>query len=112
MISWYLFSSSRFSTSMFFLLGRVPHALLCRVFSCILIMVVLSKHGDRESCHDTSVVTFQVGHVVGFGVFIVSQVSSLGYCVVMLFFVSFWRYEGRLFLRCLSVHRVEYCVFL
>ena len=47
------------------------------ISSSILLMVVLSKYGDRESCHDTSVVTYHVDHVVGFGVFIVSQVSSL-----------------------------------
>ena len=49
------------------------------VFSpCVLVMVVLSKHGDRENSHDTSVTTSTVDHVVGFGVFVVSQVSSLG----------------------------------
>ena len=42
-----------------------------------LVMATLSKHGDRESCHDTSVVTSHVDHVVGFGIFIVSQLSSL-----------------------------------
>ena len=56
-------TSSGFLTS-FFLLGRVPHTQSCRVFSCIL-MVVLSRHGDRESSHDTPVVTSHVDHVVG-----------------------------------------------
>ena len=32
MISWYLFSSSGFPTSMFFLFGLVPHTQSCRVF--------------------------------------------------------------------------------
>ena len=79
MISWYLFSSSSFSTSMFFLFGS---HLSCFIMSCFplvfLQMVILSKRGDRESRHDTSVVTSHVDHVVGFGVFVVSQVSSLG----------------------------------
>ena len=43
-----------------------------------LVMLILSRHGDREGNHDTSVVTYHVDHVVGFGVFVVSQVSSLG----------------------------------
>ena len=80
-------------------------------FSCIIVMV-LSKHGDRESSHDTSVVTSHVDHVVGFGVFMVFQVSSLGQYVVNLFFVSFWRNESHLFLMCFPVHRVECCVIL
>ena len=46
-------------------------------FYC-LVMASLSRRGDRECCHDTSVVTSHVDHVVGFGVFVVSQVSSLG----------------------------------
>ena len=71
-----------------FLLGRVPHAQSCRVFLCILILYVLSRHGDRENSHDTSVATSHVDHVVGLGVFIVSQVSSLDQYVVNLF--SFW----------------------
>ena len=58
--------------------------------------------GDRESCHDTSVVASHVDHVVGLGIFDVSQASSLGQYVVNLFFIAFWRNEGRLFLRCLS----------
>ena len=43
-----------------------------------LVMAILSRRGDRESRHDTSVVASHVDHVVGFGVFVVSQVSSLG----------------------------------
>ena len=83
------------------------------VFSpCVLVMVVLSKHGDRESSHDTSVITSNVDHVVGFGVFVVSQVSSLGWYVVDLFLITFRRYDGRLFLRCFSEHRVESGVIL
>ena len=40
-------------------------------------MGTLSKSGDRENCYDTSVVTSQVDHVVGFGIFTVSELSSL-----------------------------------
>ena len=75
-------------------------------------MATLLRLGDRESCHDTPVVTSHVDHVVGLGIFGVSQVSSLGQYVVNLFFFSVWRNEGRLFLRCFSVHRVECCVTL
>ena len=75
-------------------------------------MNVLLKHGDRENSHNTSVVTSHVDHVDGLGIFSVSQISSLGQNVVNLFFLSFWRNEGRLFLRCLPVHRVECCVAL
>ena len=53
-------------------------------------MATLSKRGDRESCHDTSVVTSNVDHVVDFGVFVVSQVSSLGQNVVDLVLVTFF----------------------
>ena len=81
-------------------------------FPCILVVGVLSKHGDREISHDTSAVTSHVDHVVGLGIFIVSRVSSLGQYVVKLFFFSFCRNEGRLFLRCFPVHRVECCVTL
>ena len=77
-----------------------------------LVMATLSKRGDRENCHDTSVVTSHVDHVVGFGVFVVSQVSSLGFYVVDVFLITFWRNESRLFLWCFSVHRVECCVSL
>ena len=52
-------------------------------------MDVLSRHGDRESSHDTSVVTSHVDHVVGLGIFSVSRVSSLGQYVVNLFFFPF-----------------------
>ena len=108
MISCY-FSTSRlqfFCLVTFLLLNHVVF------FSCIVTMVVLSRHGDRVSSHDTSVVTSHVDHVVGLGVFTVSQVPSLGQYVVNLIFVSFWRNEGRLFLRCFPVHRVECCVTL
>ena len=111
MISWYFFELRLFDFNVF-LLGRVPHTQSCRVFSCVLVVDVVSKHDDRESSHDTSVVTSHVDHVVGLGVFIVSQVSSLGQYVVNLFFFSYWRSEGRLFLKCLSVHRVEGGVIL
>ena len=62
---------------------------------------------DHESSHDTSVVASHVDHVVGLGVFYVSQISSLGQKVVNLFFFSFWRNEGRLFLGSLPEHRIE-----
>ena len=79
MITWYLFSSSGFSTLMFFSCLVASLMLYHVVFSfSILVMVILSKHGDRESRHDTSVVTSHVDHVVGFGVIVVSQLSSLG----------------------------------
>ena len=50
-------------------------------------MDVLPKHGVHESSHDTSVVTSHVDHVVGLGIFSVSQVSSLGQNVINLFFL-------------------------
>ena len=40
---------------------------------------------DYECCHDTSVVTAHVDHVVGFSIFTVFQVSSLDQDVVDLF---------------------------
>ena len=49
---------------------------------------VISRDGDHERCHDTSVDTSHVDHVVGLGIFSVSQVSSLGQYVVNLFFFS------------------------
>ena len=70
-------------------------------------MGVLPGRIDQESSHDTSMVTSHVDHVVGLGVFNVSQISSLGQNVVNLFFFPFWRDEGRLFLRSLPDHRVE-----
>ena len=51
-------------------------------------------------------------HVVTFGIFDVSQVSSFCEFSVDLFFDAFWRYEGRLFLRCLPEHRIEDGVIL
>ena len=74
------------------------------LFLLILDMDVLPRHGDHESSHDTSVVTPHVDHV--------SQLSSLGQNVVNLLFFSFWRYERRLFLTCLSEHRFEGGVIL
>ena len=67
---------------MFCMLNRV-------LFTCILDMNVLLKHGDRESSHDTSVVTSHVDHVVGLGIFSVSQISSLGQKAVNLFCFPF-----------------------
>ena len=57
------------------------------------------------------VTTFHVDHVVGFGVFVVSQVSSLGQYVVDLLLVTFWRYEGRLFLMCFFLYNVLGAVY-
>ena len=78
MISWFFFRAQASQLRCFFCL--VAFLMLNHVVfsSSILKMVVLSRHGDRESCHDTSVVTSHVDHVVGLGVFIVSQLSSLG----------------------------------
>ena len=70
-------------------------------------MDVLPKHGDHESSHDTSVVNSQVDHVVGLGIFSVSQISSLGQNVVNVFFFSFWGNESRPFMRCPPEHRIE-----
>ena len=80
------------------------------LFSCILDMAVLSRQGDHESSHDTSVVTSHVDHVVALVVFSVSQISSLGQSVVNFSFL--WRNEGRLCLMCFPVNRVECCVTL
>ena len=77
MISWYLFSSSGFSTSMFLSVWSLLPYHVVFPFK-ILVMVILSRRGDRERRHDTSLVTSHVDHVVGFGVLVVSQVSSLG----------------------------------
>ena len=78
MISWYFFGLRLLNFNFFF--GLVAFLMLNRVVfsSNTLTMVVLSRHVDRERCHDTSVVTSHVDHVVGLGVFSVSQVSSLG----------------------------------
>ena len=63
------------------------------------VMGVLLGRVDQESSHDTSMVTSHVDHVVGLSVLHIPQVSSLGQDVINLFFFSFWRDEGRLFLR-------------
>ena len=70
-------------------------------------MGVLPRRVDQESSHDTSVVATHVDHVVGLSVLHISQESSLGQNEVNLFFFSFWRNEGRLFMRRLPEHRVE-----
>ena len=100
------FLSSSFTASIIFCL--VTFLILNHVvFSpCILVMDVLSKHGDRESSHDTSVVTSHVDHVVGLGIFSVFSVSSLGYDVANLLLITFWRSVCRLFPKYRSVHRV------
>ena len=48
-----------------------------------------------------------MNHMIKFGIFTVSQKSSLGQNVVNLFFFSLWRNVSHLFLRCFPVHRVE-----
>ena len=74
-ISWYLFSSSGISIPMFF---SLVYSLFfsCRVFLSYFMIRILPKQRDCESCHDTSVVTSHVDHVIGFGVLDVFQVSS------------------------------------
>ena len=67
---------------------------------------------ENERCHDTSVVTAHVDHVVGFGILVVFQVSSLDNDVVDLFLISFRRSVSRLFPKSLSVPRVECCKIL
>ena len=66
MTSWYLFFELRLLNSNVFLSLIHPFILCC---------IELSFH---ECCHYTSVVTAHVDHVVGFSIFIVFQVSSLG----------------------------------
>ena len=88
MISWYLFSELRLPDFNFFFCLVSFLILNHVVFSPrILVMDVLSRHGDRESSHDTSVATSHVDHVVGLGIFSVSQVPSIGQYVVNLFFL-------------------------
>ena len=106
MVSWYLFSSINFSFDPF-----------CRVLlyrDCLFhfTTAILLRCSDHECCHDTSVVTAHVDHVVGFGIFVVFMVSSLDYDVVDLFLISFWGSVGRLFPKIFSVHRVECCEIL
>ena len=75
-------------------------------------MVILLRCSDHECCHDTSVVTAHVDHVVCFGIFVVFQVSSLDYDVVDLLLISFCGSVDRVFPRIFSVHRVECCNIL
>ena len=75
-------------------------------------MAVLLRSSGHECCHDISVVTAHVDHAVGFGIFVVFQVSSLGYDVINLFLGPLRRSVGRLFHKILSVHRVECCKIL
>ena len=74
MISWYLFRAQASQLRCFSCL--VASLMLYHVvFSfSILVMVILSRHGDRESRHDTSVWIMSLASAS----FIVSQVSSLG----------------------------------
>ena len=84
-------------------------AYLFRVCLFYCTAAILLRSSDRKCCHNTSVVTAHVDHVVGFGIFVVFQVSSLGYDVVDLLLISFRISAGRLFPMILSVHRVECC---
>ena len=70
------FSSSSFSTRMFFV-SLIPPFVSSFPFFC-LATPTLFRRSDHESCHYTSVVTAHVDHVVGFSIFVVFQVSSLG----------------------------------
>ena len=88
-ISWHLFSSSGISILIFFSAWSRSSYSIVSCFFLFLDMDVLPRHGDHESSHDTSVVTSHVDHVVGLGIFSVSQISSLGQNVVNLFFSSF-----------------------
>ena len=104
-ISWYLSSSSDISILVcFFLVFNIPNRLMFFVFPPG--MSVLFWRADQESSHDTSMVTIHVDHVIGLSVLHISQVCSLGQNVVNFFFFSFWRNEGRLFMRRLP-ERVE-----
>ena len=106
------FSSSDSSFTVF--VGLVP----CVLFCCLELVcfcrtgAILLWSGDHECCHDTSVVAAHVDHIVGFGVFVVFQVSSLDYDVVDLLLISNKRFVSRLFPRSLPVHRVECCEML
>ena len=72
--------------------------LCCIEFSFFcLAMATFFRRSDPERCHNTSAVTAHVDHVVGFGIFVVFQVSSPGKMPVSLLLVSFWRSVGRLF---------------
>ena len=74
MISWYSFELKLLNYNVFSACSR-----------SLMLNHVVCKHGDRGSGHDTSVITFHVEHVAGLGVFLVSQVSSLGLYVLNLF---------------------------
>ena len=75
-------------------------------------MAVPFRSSDHECRHDTSVVAAHLDHVVCLGIFVVFQVSSLGYDVVDLLLISLWRSASGLFPKVLSVHRVECCEVL
>ena len=105
------FFELRFLVSNVFL-GLIPSI----AFRCIelsffvcLAMAIPFRSSDHECCHDTSVVSAHADQVVGFSIFVVFQVSSLGCDVVDLLLISFWRSAGRLLPRILSIHRVECC---
>ena len=108
MISWYLFTSSSFSSPAFFSL--IPSVVFCCLeLVSFFTMAILLRSSDHECCRDTSVITAHAHHVFGFGIFVVFQVSSLDYDVVDSLLNSFWGSVGRLFPRILPIHRVECC---
>ena len=76
------FEFGHFNTDVFSAWSRSSYSIV----SCF--FVFLKCHGDHESSHDTSVVTSHVDHVVGLGIFSVSQISSLGQKIVNLFFLE------------------------
>ena len=87
-ISWHFFELGHFNIDVFFFLFVfiIPNRVMLFLF--IIGMDVLPRHVDQESSHDTSVVASHVDHVVGLGVFDLSQISSFGQNVVNLFFFS------------------------
>ena len=75
------------SLTQFFFVSLIPSGILCIVGLVFfdLTRAILLWNSDHECCHDTSVVTAHVDHVVGFGIFVVFRVSSLHYDVVDFF---------------------------
>ena len=76
MISWYLFFELTLLVSNVFL-GLIPSFMFCCIdlsFFC-LAMATLFRRSDHESCHNTSLVTAHVDHVVGFSICVVFQKS-------------------------------------
>ena len=87
MIFWHLvFELRRFLSSFFCQFDSVCLSLSLSGLSFFdITRAILLWNSDHECCHDTSVVTSHVDHVVGFCIFVVFQVSSLHYDVVDFF---------------------------